>query len=157
MVSADVQALSSMHTGLRPTAYLIHTQSGELNSLGLYLQVREGFTVSDTKAMVSASELYSSAKVLRRIVGRSARTLSRQCREGSPARLNAQQSTVALKYARALEYAISVFGNQRLAEEWLGRPCRYLADIIPLELIDNSLGFQEVGDYLSRVELGIYQ
>lgn len=30
-----------------------------------------------------------------------------------------------LAYAKVLEHAIDVFGTQRLAEEWLGRPCKY--------------------------------
>lgn len=41
--------------------------------------------------------------------------------------------------------------------DWLKKPCRYLDNNIPLELVDNTLGFQVVEDYLTRVEYGVYQ
>lgn len=56
-----------------------------------------------------------------------------------------------------LKRATAVFGTQKLAEEWLERPCKYLDDNVPLELIDNSFGFQLVEEYLERLELGVYQ
>ena len=68
-----------------------------------------------------------------------------------------QKSAVAFQFAKVLEHATTVFGTQRLAEEWLDRPCKHLAGNVPLDLIDNSLGFQVVEDYLERVELGVYQ
>lgn len=60
-------------------------------------------------------------------------------------------------YAKALEHAANVFGSQQLAEDWLRKPCTYLDGQVPLELIDNSQGFKVVEDYLSRIELGVYQ
>ncbi|QBZ89325.1 DUF2384 domain-containing protein [Pseudomonas viciae] len=60
-------------------------------------------------------------------------------------------------YVKALEHATDVFGGQRLAEDWLRKPCTYLDDQVPLELIDNPPGFQVVEDYLARIELGVYQ
>ncbi|MGD8221470.1 antitoxin Xre/MbcA/ParS toxin-binding domain-containing protein [Pseudomonas thivervalensis] len=60
-------------------------------------------------------------------------------------------------YAKALERAVDVFGSQQLAEDWLRKPCMYLDGQVPLELIDNPPGFQVVEDYLTRVELGVYQ
>lgn len=49
------------------------------------------------------------------------------------------------------------FGTLWLAEEWLAKPCRYLAGNIPLDLVGNPFGFQAVEDYLERVELVVYQ
>ncbi|QLG96428.1 DUF2384 domain-containing protein [Pseudomonas yamanorum] len=140
-----------------PTEYLTQTQNDQINLLNIFLLVKEGFALSDVQAMLSISELYSSTKVMRRIFGKSIRTIKRQGSNEKTARLNAQQSTVAFQYAKALEHATSVFGTQRLAEEWLDRPCRHLAGNVPLELIDNSLGFQVVEEYLKQVELGVYQ
>jgi putative toxin-antitoxin system antitoxin component (TIGR02293 family) len=70
-------------------------------------------------------------------------------------RLNPQKNTV--HYAQILKYAIHVFGNQQLAEDWLNRPCHHLEGNIPLELISNSKGFQKVENYLARVDHGVYQ
>jgi uncharacterized protein (DUF2384 family) len=43
-----------------------------------------------------------------------------------------------------------------LAEEWLGRPCKYLEGDAPLAVVDNALGFQVVQDYLNRIEVALY-
>ena len=146
-----------MLSGCRLTAYLTQSQTELLSPLDLFMLVREGFAFNDVKAMVSASELYSAAKILRRITGKSACSIQRQGNEGNIVRLNAQQSALAFQYAQALEHAALVFGSQRLAEEWLGRPCKHLEGNVPLELIENSLGFQVVEAYLQRIELGVYQ
>ncbi|WP_338807717.1 antitoxin Xre/MbcA/ParS toxin-binding domain-containing protein [Pseudomonas chlororaphis] len=157
MIPVDTDQASSMQSRRKPTTYLIQSQAEPLSPLDLFLRVREGFALSDVKAMVSASELYSAAKVLRRITGKSKRSLPRQGDDGGTVRLNAQQSAVAFQYAQALEHAASVFGSQRRAEEWLGRPCKHLAGNVPLELIENALGFHVVEAYLQRIELGVYQ
>lgn len=157
MITVEPRQVSSLQPDCRPTTYLTQSQSEQLSTLDLFLRVREGFALSDVKAMVAASELYSAAKVLRRITGKSSSTIQRQGSKGGAARLNAQQSTVAFQYAQALEHAASVFGSKKRAEEWLGRPCKHLADHVPLEMIENSLGFQVVEGYLQRIEFGVYQ
>lgn len=119
--------------------------------------MKEGFALNDVQVMIASSELYSNAKILQRITGRSTRSLQRLVNVGGIPRLNAQQSAVAFQFARALEHASSVFGSQRRAEEWLGRPCKHLKSNVPLDLIENALGFQVVEAYLQRVELGLYQ
>jgi len=91
-----------------------------------------------------------------RIMGKSSRTTQRQGTK-QPAHLNSQQSAAACQYAKVLEHAINVFGTQKLAEEWLGRPCKFLDGDVPLDMIDNPVGFQTVEDYLERIEYGVYQ
>ncbi|EJM56937.1 Protein of unknown function (DUF2384) [Pseudomonas sp. GM49] len=76
-------------------------------------------------------------------------------KETKSVRLNQQKNTV--RYAQTLKHAINVFGNQQLAKDWLKRPCKYLEGNIPLELISNSPGYQKVENYLTRIELGVYQ
>ncbi|SCW73126.1 MULTISPECIES: MbcA/ParS/Xre antitoxin family protein [unclassified Pseudomonas] len=61
------------------------------------------------------------------------------------------------RYAKTLEHATGVFGSRHLAEDWLQKPCKYLDNHVPLELIDSSQGFQVVEDYLTRIEHGVYQ
>lgn len=69
----------------------------------------------------------------------------------------AAASAAALQYAKMLDRAINVFGNQMLAEEWLGRPCKYLDGDVPKDVIDNPVRFQAVEGYLERIEHGVYQ
>ncbi|MGF0238074.1 MbcA/ParS/Xre antitoxin family protein [Rhodococcus sp. IEGM1300] len=49
------------------------------------------------------------------------------------------------------------FWHTAACQKWLDRPCKHLAGNVPLNLIDNSLGFQAVEDYLERIELAAYQ
>ncbi|WP_349976418.1 antitoxin Xre/MbcA/ParS toxin-binding domain-containing protein [Pseudomonas sp. WHRI 8519] len=156
-VSSGTQPSSAERQSCKPTAYLIGNQPVPPSSLQVFLLVRAGFAFKDVKAMVSSSVLYSSADILARVVGGAIRTAHRKALESGKARLNAQQSAVAFQYARALEDAIVVFGSQPQAEAWLGRPCRHLEDCVPLDMVENTVGFQVVESYLQRVEMGVYQ
>jgi putative toxin-antitoxin system antitoxin component (TIGR02293 family) len=155
MVSETPTEALSNESALTPTERLTGTKIEQLSELDIYQLAKQGFVLSNVRAMLSASELYSSVKVMNRIVPKSSR--ARQTTGGEPPRLGAQQSAVAFQFAKALEHAITVFGSQKLAEGWLDRPCRHLAGNVPLDLIDNVLGFQIVEAYLERVELGVYQ
>lgn len=106
--------------------------------------------------MLATSDLYSTKNIMSRILGRSNSTVRRQGSK-QPAHLNSQQSSVAFQYAKVLEHAIDVFGSQKLAEEWLGRPCKSLDGDVPLDIVENSVGYQAVEDYLERIESGVYQ
>jgi putative toxin-antitoxin system antitoxin component (TIGR02293 family) len=160
MASADARTSSAALTApavRSPTAYLFGGESGNLSTIRIYLLTKDGFHLKDVQDMLSSSALYSTQKVLSRIIGKSVRTIQRQGSSNKPAQLNSQQSAVAFQYAKVLEHAIAVFGTQRGAEEWLGNPCKYLEGGVPLDLIDNPVGFQAVEDYLERIELGVYQ
>ncbi len=61
------------------------------------------------------------------------------------------------QYNKVLERAITVFGNQKLAEEWFGRPCRYFNGELPLAIITDPVGLQAVEAYLQRIARGVYQ
>tara|TARA_Y100000815_G_C12982117_1_gene364591 strand:- start:168 stop:542 length:375 start_codon:yes stop_codon:yes gene_type:complete len=123
----------------------------------VYKLTAEGFEMKDVQDMLSISDLYSAEKVLTRIVGKSARTIQRQSKGNQTVRLSSVQSAVAFQFATLLERATKVFGTQMLAEEWLGRPCRYLEGEIPLDVVSNPVGFQVVNDCLERIEYGVYQ
>jgi putative toxin-antitoxin system antitoxin component (TIGR02293 family) len=157
MVAIETRTVKATPPARRPTEYLLRADTGQLSSVMIYRLTLQGFALKDVQDMLSMSLLYSTQKVISRIVGRSVRTIQRQGSSKQPAQLNAQQSAVAFQYAKVLEHATSVFGTQKLAEEWLGRPCKYLDGDVPLDVIDNPIGFQTVEDYLERVALGVYQ
>ena len=140
----------------KPVEVLLHGRKGDTRML-IIRYTQEGFNLSDVRDMLSTSTLYMEHGLVQRITGKSVRTVQRLVKETKPVRLNQQQSTVAFQYAQTLEHATNVFGNQQLAEDWLKKPCKYLEGNVPLELIDNSLGFQVVEDYLTRIEHGVYQ
>ena len=105
--------------------------------------------------MLAISDLYSTKTIMSRIMGKPTGTIQRQGIK-QLAQLNSQQSA-AFQYTKVLEHATNVFGTQKLAEEWLGRPCKYLDGDVPLDVIDNPVGFQAIEDYLERIEYGVYQ
>lgn len=156
MATTSARSPQHQQTALKPTDCLTQADTELLSVLELYRLVKEGFVLRDVETMLALSNLYSSKQVVVRILGKSKRTIRRLGLVESY-RLNPYQSSVAFQYAKALEHAIAVFGTQKCAEEWLGRPCRYLADNLPVDLLDNSLGFKVVEDYLARIELGVYQ
>lgn len=139
------------------TYHLVHAQPGALSHLQIFRLVQAGFLINDVDAMVGSSSLFRTRNLIERITGKSTRSLSRLCRSISPFRLDARQSAVAFQYARGLEIASAVFGSQKQAEQWLDRPCRQLLGIEPFEMLDISVGFGVVADYLERVRLGAYQ
>lgn len=49
-----------------------------------------------------------------------------------------------------------VFGSQTLAENWLARS-KHLSGIVPFEMLNTSVGFKVVMEYLERARLGVYQ
>jgi putative toxin-antitoxin system antitoxin component (TIGR02293 family) len=139
-----------------PTEVLLRGRQGD-TPMAIIRYTQEGFELSDVEEMLSTSPLYMEHDLVQRITGKSLRTVQRLAKESQPVRLNTLQSTIAFQYAQALEHAINVFGNLPLAEDWLKKPCKYLDEHVPLELIDNALGFQVVKDYLTRIEHGVYQ
>lgn len=157
MITTEARTSKAAPVERRPTEYLLHIDAGQLSPMMVYRLTVKGFPLKAVQEMLSISVLYSNQKIMSRIVGKSVRTLQRQGSTKQPAQLNSQQSAVALQYAKVLEHAINVFGTQNLAEEWLGRPCKYLDGDVPLEVIDNPIGFQAVEDYLERIEYGVYQ
>lgn len=145
------------HIARKPTEYLTRKDPNELSLVDVLRLAKEGFALVDVESMLSASKLYQSQEIINRIVGRSAKTIRKQVAMGQALRLSSQQSVLAYQYARGLEAATSVFGCQRLAEDWLGRPCKHLAGMIPLEAIENAIGYRAVEDYLERITRGVYQ
>lgn len=156
MITAEARNKKASPAARRPTEYLLRSDIGQISPVMLYKLTAKGFATKDVQEMLSVSQLYATKKIMSRIIGKSVRTLQRQG-SNQPAHLNPQQSAVALQYAKVLEQAINVFGTQQLAEEWLGRPCKYLDGDVPLDVIDNPVGFQTVEDYLERVRYGVYQ
>ncbi|MGP4957390.1 antitoxin Xre/MbcA/ParS toxin-binding domain-containing protein [Pseudomonas helleri] len=128
-----------------------------MSELAIALQVSEGFAVSDVQALISTSVLFSSSKLKRRILGKSARLSHMEAHERHIGRLSARKSALVYQYAKVLEASISIFGSQRSAEEWMVRPCLRLEGYVPLELIENSVGFRLIINYLDRIALGVYQ
>ena len=157
MASSPPLAFKQSLNPLKPTEYLTGSGSGQLSELAIALQVKEGFEVSNVQAMISGSVLFSSAKFKRRLLGKPVRSFNKEAYAPYLERLSARKSALVYQYAKILEASISIFGSQQRAEEWLVQPCSRLEGSIPVELVENPVGFRLVIDYLERVEFGVYQ
>ncbi|MEG0323665.1 MAG: MbcA/ParS/Xre antitoxin family protein [Raoultibacter sp.] len=143
-------------TTLRPTE-LLCGDSTHLSVSIIHSLIEKGFELKNVEAMVSSSELFSKKQILKQILGESELTAHQQRVRSGDFRINAQQSATAFRFAETLEYAIRIFGEQKLAEEWLARSCRHMNGAVPVDMIDDPVGFRTVKQYLRRIEYGIYQ
>ncbi|WP_237886974.1 type II RES/Xre toxin-antitoxin system antitoxin [Pseudomonas sp. PGPR40] len=121
----------------------------------IYRAVKNGFPLQSVLDMIENSEVYKQRGVLSKIVGASDRTLARRLKTPNEA-LTAEQSTRALNYAEVLEKATEVLGSRELAEQWMVKPARGLDGETPIDLISNSVGYELVTDFLTRIEYGVY-
>ncbi|MBV4464852.1 DUF2384 domain-containing protein [Pseudomonas sp. SWRI79] len=121
----------------------------------IYRAVKNGFPLQSVLDMIENSEVYKQRGVLSKIVGASDRTLARRLKTPNEA-LTAEQSTRALNYAEVLEKATDVLGSRELAEQWMVKPARGLDGEVPIDLISNSVGYELVTDFLTRIEYGVY-
>jgi putative toxin-antitoxin system antitoxin component (TIGR02293 family) len=117
----------------------------------------EGFELHDVINMLATSELYQRGDLVKRITGRSVRTVRRLIKENKPVRLDTPQSIIAYQYAAALELATEVFARQAKAESWLQQSATYFYGHVPLDLVGHALGFSMVEEYLNQIKYGVYQ
>ena len=123
--------------------------------MAIYRAVKHGFPLQLVLDMIENSTVYKQSGVLSKIVGTSDRTLARRLKTPNEA-LTPEQSTRALNYAEVLEKATDVLGSRELAEQWMVKPARGLDGETPIDLISNSVGYELVTDFLTRIEYGVY-
>lgn len=140
----------------KPVDLLVNGQNIGDDAMLIIRLTDEGFELSDVVNMLSTSELYLREDMVRRITGKSVRTVRRLMQESKPVRLDAQQSVVAYQYAVVLEMATRAFGGLLQAEVWMQKPTPYLNGHVPLELTRHPLGFQMVEQYLCQIMYGGY-
>ncbi|MDR6915087.1 putative toxin-antitoxin system antitoxin component (TIGR02293 family) [Pseudomonas sp. 3296] len=121
----------------------------------IYRAVKHGFPLQSVLDMIDNSTVYKQFGVLSKIVGASDRTLARRLKTPDEV-LTPEQSTRALNYAEVLEKATDVLGSRELAEQWMVKPARGLDGETPIDLISNSVGYELVTDFLTRIEYGVY-
>lgn len=140
----------------KPVDLLVRGQNIGDDAMRIVDLTDEGFELNDVVSMLSTSDLYLQGDVVKRITGKSVRTVRRLLKEGKSVRLDPLQSVIAYQHALVLEMATRAFGRQSRAEEWLQKPTPYMNGRVPLELIRHFLGFQMVEQYLGQVIYGVY-
>lgn len=100
-----------------------------------------------------SSEL--TAAVVVSTLGISSRTLSRQ-QETPKKPMPADLASRTWLFAETLAKATDLFGSQAKAEEWLGEAAVGLDGQRPIDLLQTVQGSELVGDFLTRLEYGVY-
>lgn len=154
MDNRDIRDQSNART---PTEYLLGPDVVPRSAISIYEPTETSFALADVRAMISNSDLYSTRNILQRILNVSARGSHHEKLSELSFHLDSQQSAAVFQYAQILEYATHVFGSQVSAEDWLGRSCKYLDNVVPLDVVDEASGFRIVWSYLERIEHGVYQ
>ena len=141
----------------KPLELLLRGQDSGDDPMLILRCTSEGFELPDVVNMIASSELYQQGEMVKRITGKSVRTVRRLLKENMPVRLDTPQSIIAYQYAAALELAIEVFGRQAKAESWLKQRATYFYGYVPLDLVGHGLGFRMVEEYLNQIKYGVYQ
>jgi putative toxin-antitoxin system antitoxin component (TIGR02293 family) len=112
--------------------------------------VRHGISVSNLDRMIQT--LGIDREMLLDILGISNRTLQRKFRAND--RLSPLASDRLSRVDRIYQLAVSVFGDEKKAAEWLKRPSRALNNELPIKLLDTDAGTQQVEQELRQIEYG---
>lgn len=140
----------------KPVELLVHGQNMGDDAMLIVQLTNDGFELSDVVNMLSTSQMYLQGDMVKRITGKSVRTVRRLLQQGDSVRLDPRQSVIAYQYALVLELAIRAFAGLSRAEEWMQKPSPYLNGHVPLELTLHPLGFQMVEQYLNQILYGGY-
>lgn len=125
-------------------------------TLDAHEMIIEGFPGVVLTKLVANVSLIQSSDALEKAIGISQRTLQRRKAEASPRTLSSEQSGRAWKFAEILAKAITVFGSQEEAEQWLEKPAVGLNQHRPIDLLSTTAGTELVEQYLERIEFGVY-
>lgn len=110
---------------------------------------------AEAMAKLFAGVLSLSSDLVLAAIGVSERSFAR--RKAAPkTRLPVNESERLWRFAEILAHATRVFGSQAEAEQWLGRPAIGLDHRKPIALLRTHPGARLVGDYLTRIEHGVY-
>jgi putative toxin-antitoxin system antitoxin component (TIGR02293 family) len=115
------------------------------------VNLREGIPATEWKSTSDALGIPSEHLISLLDVKRS--TIKRDEKNG--ARLSALTSDKLYRVTQVLNKAIRVFEDESSAKTWLQTAQMTLGGVIPLSLLDTTLGYEMVGDALERIQAGV--
>lgn len=135
-------------------SFLKDTQSDSASDLTPFEKmhvVREGVSKKDLEILkLKANMDYTSmAKVL------SVTRATLINKKGSE-RFNASLSERIVSLADLYSFGFEVFEDETLFNQWMQNPNRALGGEIPLDVIDNQFGREEVKNVIGRISYGVY-
>ncbi|MHB8087287.1 MAG: type II RES/Xre toxin-antitoxin system antitoxin [Anaerolineaceae bacterium] len=144
----------TIYSALSTNSKLLSVLGGKKEKLSendIRAKIHEGFPFSAFEDV--RKEINLSQKELSVILEINERTLTRR-KESK--KFNKVESDRLYRLIRILLYTESVFGDIEKAQTWLKRPNRSIGGETPINLLDTTVGTQQVEDVLKRIEYGIY-
>ena len=113
--------------------------------------IKKGIKIKDADFL--KKRLGISDKEMAAFLGTSPATLQRK-RQRQEA-ISFVQGDRLYRMARVLAKAMQLFGDNKMAVDWLKTPRRGLGGKIPLDLMETEAGAQEVEDLIGRLQHGV--
>lgn len=113
--------------------------------------LKKGLPISAFERLYKAMGL--SVLELGSVANISLRTLRRRKHDG---KLTPEESERVYRIACVFDRAVDVFGEAKIAREWLKEPLIALSGKTPLEYLGMEVGAREVEGLLGRIEHGIF-
>lgn len=126
------------------------------NALDAHDLLIKGLPTSTLLHLVNEVWLLSSEDALEKAIGISLRTLQRRKKDNVSKALSIEQSNRAWQFAEILGRAIDILGSKEEAEHWMVQPAIGLENRKPIDLLASAAGAEAVGNYLTRLEYGVY-
>lgn len=126
------------------------------NSLDVHDLIVQGLSSQALIYLVDTVSVLSSGDALNKAIGMSLRTFQRLKSKKGMARLSAEQSSRAWRFADILAHATDVLGDQKAAESWLLAPAIGLDNRRPIDLFSSVAGAEAVETHLKCMEYGVY-
>jgi putative toxin-antitoxin system antitoxin component (TIGR02293 family) len=129
------------------------TVPGKPASTGIEVHqaIKKGIKIKDADFL--KKRLGISDKEMAAFLGTSPATLQRK-RQRQEA-ISFVQGDRLYRMARVLAKAVQLFGDNKMAVDWLKTPRRGLGGKIPLDLMGTEAGAQEVEDLIGRLQHGV--
>jgi putative toxin-antitoxin system antitoxin component (TIGR02293 family) len=129
----------------------IHAVGDGLEPAALVGAVRAGIPLAELRGLRDSLDL-PMEKIAERI-GMSRATFHRRQKAGV---LSPEESDRALRLARIVGHAITVFESEANARLWLKAPQAGLGGEVPLDYAETEVGAREVENLLGRIDYGVY-
>ena len=126
-------------------------KAGGVSPGKLIQEIRLGLPVEELDALQASLDIPMEKLALK--LGISKATLHRRKAQG---RLGPEESDRVLRFARLIGRAVTVFGNETDAKQWLRAPQFGLGGAVPLDYAETEVGAREVENLLGRIEYGVY-
>ena len=127
------------------------TSASDLSPFEKMHVIREGVSKKDLEILKAKSEM--DYTTLAKALSVTRATLINKKRDE---RFNSGLSEKILGLADLYSFGFEVFEDESAFNQWMQKPNKALGGEIPLDLIDNQFGREEVKNVLGRIAYGVY-